>query len=323
MRTPFLAACALWIGAVALPLAAQDAGPTALSVSLSSAPQTVDGSITGSGTADYLVTGDAGQILSVDMQTTDTSATFNILPAGSETALFIGSTSGTVADVPLPAAGDYLIRVYLMRNAARRDETALYSLSVGLHGPDYAGDLSSGPDFWQVAGLSAGGSLNLRNGPATRYDAIGILRNGDVLRNDGCRLSEDMQWCRIRAQGTGLQGWVAAQYLAQAAAPLIPTMPEGGPTGNGTPFDATGTVSCTIGDTPRRDCPFGVVREGPGNAGVWIGTGSDDRQILFEAGVPVVASPAAPLSYDRAADTYRVRVGPDRFDIPQAVVYGG
>ena len=38
--------------------------------------------------------------------------------------------SGDQFEGTLPAGGDYKIRVYLMRNAARRDETAKYRLEM-------------------------------------------------------------------------------------------------------------------------------------------------------------------------------------------------
>jgi hypothetical protein len=49
-------------------------------------------------------------------------------------AIFVGSTSGNRFEAELPADGEYTIRVYLMRNAARRNETANYTLEVGISG---------------------------------------------------------------------------------------------------------------------------------------------------------------------------------------------
>jgi hypothetical protein len=46
----------------------------------------------------------------------------------------VGSTSGNRFEAELPADGVYTIRVYLMRNAARRNETARYTLDVGIAG---------------------------------------------------------------------------------------------------------------------------------------------------------------------------------------------
>jgi len=62
------------------------------------------------------------------------SAYFNVLPPGSDEAMFVGSTSGNRFEAELPVDGMYTIRVYLMRNAARRNETANYTLDVGIAG---------------------------------------------------------------------------------------------------------------------------------------------------------------------------------------------
>jgi len=319
----------LLLAMLLLPLAAADLGQAQdirterVAFAPGASGTMIDGMITGYEIADYVVAAAAGQTLSVDMQTSNASAYFNIQPSGAEEALFIGSTSGTVADVPLPATGDYVIRVYLMRSAARRGETAHYSLAIGIHGPDFADGLAGGPDYWQVAGLESG-ALNLRSGPGTRYTVVSKLRNGRVLRNDGCRMSLDQRWCQIRVTGSGVRGWVAGRYLIEAAPPPVAAVP-GGPVGNGAPFDATGTLPCaTAAGQPTRPCPFGVIREGPGNAGVWIALGDgEERHVLFEGGAPVAADTAGTLSYDKNADLYLIRIGDERYEIPEAVIYGG
>jgi len=289
------------------------------------APLLMTDQIVGSEIVDYIVAGEQSQILSVDIMTSGASAYFNITPTGSDTALFIGSTSGDVADISLPAAADYTIRVYLMRSAARRSERSDYSLAIGIGGPDFADGLAGGPDFWRVAGVGGGDALNVRAGPSTRYAVVSKLRNGDVLENRGCRMSGTERWCQIRTVGSGVMGWVAGRYLAESAPPPRPQMPPGGPVGNGRPFDATGRVACTLvaGGSPR-DCIFGVIRQGPGNAGVWIAIGSGaERHILFEAGRPVTTNAAAELTVEKAGDLYRISIGAERYEIPEAVVYGG
>jgi hypothetical protein len=284
----------------------------------------VEGTITGDEIVDYHAAGERSQILSVDMITSNPANYFNILPADSNQALFIGSIRGTVADVPLPESGAYVIRVYLMRSAARRGETAEFSLGISLGPPEFADGLSGGPDYWKV---TAGGAsaLNLRAGPSTRYETIGKLRNGEVLLNRGCRLTGGERWCAIRATHTGVTGWVAGRYLVESAAPRRPAKAEGGPVGNGEPFDATGLVPCAVhASQPMGQCPFGVVREGPGNAGLWIAFGDEtERYILFEGGAPVTTNSADSLSFEKAGDLLLIRVGDERFEIPEAVVTGG
>ena len=80
---------------------------------------------------------------------------------------------------------------------------------------------------------------------------------------------------------------------------------------------------CSTGQ-PTQACPFGVVRDGPGNAGVWIALGDGkERAILFEGGVPVSADSPEALSFDKASDLFTVRVGSETYEIPEAGVFGG
>jgi hypothetical protein len=95
---------------------------------------TIKGKIKGYQGIDYRVRASAGQSMTAIFKSSNRSAYFNVLPPASDTALFIGSTSGDHFEATLPADGEYTIRVYLMRNAARRHETANYTLQVGMGG---------------------------------------------------------------------------------------------------------------------------------------------------------------------------------------------
>jgi hypothetical protein len=96
---------------------------------------TVKGSLKGDKTIDYKLRAKAGQIMSVTLKTSNSGNYFNVLPPGStDVAIFVGSTSGNEWTGPLPTDGEYTIRVYLMRSAARRNEAANYTLTVGISG---------------------------------------------------------------------------------------------------------------------------------------------------------------------------------------------
>ncbi len=96
---------------------------------------TVKGSLKGYKTIDYKLRAKAGQTMRVTLKTSNLSNYFNVLPPGSkDVGIFVGSTGGDEWSGPLPADGEYAIRVYLMRNAARRNETANYTLTVGITG---------------------------------------------------------------------------------------------------------------------------------------------------------------------------------------------
>ena len=95
----------------------------------------VNGSIKGDETVDYVLGARAGQHMNVSLATQHGATYFNILaPGENEVAMFIGSTSGNQFEGPLPSNGDYKIRVYMMRSAARRNEVAHYRLEMIIDG---------------------------------------------------------------------------------------------------------------------------------------------------------------------------------------------
>lgn len=75
-----------------------------------------------------IVAGD-GLAGNVRLATDNRSNYVNIIaPGKTDEAMFIGSSSGNQFEGTLPANGDCKIRVYLMRNAARRNEKANHRL---------------------------------------------------------------------------------------------------------------------------------------------------------------------------------------------------
>ncbi|MBF7728955.1 PliI family lysozyme inhibitor of I-type lysozyme [Pseudomonas sp. N040] len=91
------------------------------------------GSLKGDQTVDYLLPVAAGQSLQVHFRPDNLAGYFNLLPPGSQdAAIFIGSSAGNDFADTLSTAGTYRIRVYLMRSAARRNETLHYALEVSL-----------------------------------------------------------------------------------------------------------------------------------------------------------------------------------------------
>jgi uncharacterized protein YgiM (DUF1202 family) len=161
----------------------------------------------------------------VGMTTTNASAYFNITAPGATEALHVGSIAGNSFAGILPTSGDYAVEVYLMRNAARRGESAELTISFRITGSgavgeaqsDFADGLMGGPDFWAVTGLSEGDSLNLRDGPSTGDRVIGKLAEGEVVRNLGCRMTGTQRWCQVEI--TRGSGWVSGRYLRESAAP--------------------------------------------------------------------------------------------------------
>ena len=93
--------------------------------------QVIEASIRGDDIVDYILNARAGQVMNVSMATNNTANYFNIIPPGEKkTAIFNGSIDGNQFEKTLTQSGDYKIRVYLMRSAARRGETANYRLEM-------------------------------------------------------------------------------------------------------------------------------------------------------------------------------------------------
>ena len=88
------------------------------------------GTIRGYDGAEYVFTAPAGRRLSIDLKTASTSTYFNLAQDGREDALFVGSVGGNSFGAALPVEGNYRIKVYQMRNAARKNAKAQYELRL-------------------------------------------------------------------------------------------------------------------------------------------------------------------------------------------------
>jgi hypothetical protein len=94
----------------------------------------INGQIKGDTTVDYIVRAAAGQTLSVNLQKSNSQNYFNVMPPGSTgSAMFVGDSGENYSGM-LPTDGDYVVRLYLMRPAARRGESSDYKLTVGASG---------------------------------------------------------------------------------------------------------------------------------------------------------------------------------------------
>lgn len=129
----------LLIGLAAWPAAAQEAVTKRVQFSAGQSGATMSGRIKGYESVHYLLGAAAGQRMTVEMKASSTSAYFNIFAPGDlpgeSAAMFIGATSGQRFEGVLPASGDYLVQVFLVRSAARRNETADYDLTFRIASP--------------------------------------------------------------------------------------------------------------------------------------------------------------------------------------------
>lgn len=133
-------AWALWavsLGAHAAPPATQDKELTAKPVQFAPGKTStvIKGRITGDNTVDYQLRAAAGQTMTVSLKGSNGANYVNVLAPGSgDVAMFNGQLADNRFSGLLPTDGVYSLRVYLMRSAARRNESSDFTLSVAITG---------------------------------------------------------------------------------------------------------------------------------------------------------------------------------------------
>ena len=96
----------------------------------------------------------------------------------------------------------------------------------------------------------------------------------------------------------------------------------------GTHYHATGPIPCSMGGAPTMQCNAGVVRQGGGSGAVTV-TKPDGRTrtIFFEKGRAMgydqSQADSGRFSASRKGDTTIVRIGQERYEIFDAMLFGG
>ena len=90
------------------------------------------GTIKGYNSVDYKVNIELGQKLRVDLKSSNRFVYFNVNPPNSNSAIFIGNNMAEPDrfESKLLKPGEYVIRVYFMRNEARREHIAKFDLDI-------------------------------------------------------------------------------------------------------------------------------------------------------------------------------------------------
>lgn len=201
---------------------------------------------------------------------------------------------------------------------------ALAGLALAALAPAAALAEADGPDAWDVTGVPAGDTLNLRAGPGARQPPLAqIPRDATGLRNLGCSggpsFAEYMamgkreraranatRWCKVEYGGRS--GWVAARFLRESADPqparAAPALDKPSPVAAPSTFGAWRT---------RCDPRCRVEQSGAGGAqpaalSLEPSTGGNARVTLVRAAMPraghlelfvdgqqIAAGPVAPL----------------------------
>jgi heat shock protein HslJ len=187
---------------------------------------------------------------------------------------------------------------------------------------------NGGPRNWEATA-----ALNLREQPSTSSRILASYRPGTILDNLGCKRAQGRAWCDVQQLGGGPRGYVAAEYLRPAISPdgSAAMGPDDSAlrAGQGK-FDASGPLPCAFGaGQPMGQCEFGVARAGGGYATVVIKRPDGrTRAIYFRMGKPVGADTSQADGYPefratKESDLHLIRVGDERYEIVDAIVFGG
>ena len=114
----------------ATPGFADDIRREAVHFNAGSSGSTINSHLKGYQSVQYTLALTAGQKLSAQLDSRNSSLYFNITAPGADAALYNSSIDGNGTSITIPSSGKYTISVYLMRNAARRGDTAEYTLTL-------------------------------------------------------------------------------------------------------------------------------------------------------------------------------------------------
>ena len=152
---------------------------------------TIKGKIQGYESYNYTLSAKSGQTMKVKLSTKHGATYFNIYSPGKapgDEAMFIGASNGTSYKGTLPADGRYIIQVFMMRSAARRNEVANYDLSIRITGSPKAVDHQSHDAKVPGTSYHATGNVECKLGDTSKgYDQcpFGVIRKGlDVAQVD-------------------------------------------------------------------------------------------------------------------------------------------
>lgn len=114
----------------AVPAVADDMRRETVRFAPGSSSSTIKASVKGYQTVQYALSVTAGQKMSVQLDSRNKSLYFNVTAPGADAAMYNSSIDGNGTSITIPSSGKYVIDVYLMRNASRRNESASYDLTL-------------------------------------------------------------------------------------------------------------------------------------------------------------------------------------------------
>jgi hypothetical protein len=164
----------LWLVAALFPAALPQANAQSRTVQFAkgASSATLSGSVRGDKFVDYTLRASAGQTMQVSMASR--LAYFNVLPPGSkDVAIYNSSIDGNDWRGQLENSGVYTVRIYLMRNEARRGTAVDYVLKVAVTGSAITDAKVAGTPFHAV-----GEVLCIMGQEPPKMCPFGVVRSG-------------------------------------------------------------------------------------------------------------------------------------------------
>ncbi|MDX1333992.1 MAG: hypothetical protein R3252_13265 [Robiginitalea sp.] len=230
-----------------------------------------------------------------------------------------GQGGGSVSQ--LPESGIRTQRIYIPSGS---NSTSVQGSIRGREGVDYLLQARAG-DYLNISMASQQGTpyFNIME-PGEQYVAI---HNGSTRGNqfEGTAQRTGEYRIRVYQMGNATERGERASYRLE----VIKSSNTGSSqAGGGDNFQAAGQILCSLGDGRSRQCEFGVVRRSPGDADVTVFRTDGSRRIIYFQNGRAVGYDRSQADRERFTatkvdDLYIVRVGNERYEIPEAVVYGG
>ena len=205
------------------------------------------------------------------------------------------------------------------------DETAIeltQILNFGPSIPDTHGGLErpiGAPHYLSVFGMT--GQISIRREPSIDAGILGVINSGTLLRNAGCVEKVGLSWCEVATVDEMLTGWTEGGSLEPA---------DNVVRAGKSVYDAAGLVPCAVGlGAPMAQCTFGVARDKGGSATVVVTKPDGVERILFFAEGAFLSPDTSEAgggfdhSVSREGDLTLIRVEHERYEIPDAVIFGG
>lgn len=266
----------------------------------------------------YVVSGEQGQTLRIDMKSNNRAAYFNVSGTGPVGTMHIGAISGNSFEIVLPATDDYQVLVYLTYDAAIRNDRAINEITFQLLSPPPPKPAVI-PPAWEVTGLKQNEKLPVRVVPLLAGTSVGTVQNGDIVTNLRCVGKGEGKWCEVQLKAPKVTGWINGKYLRRPQ-PSVIRLPDG----NGEYFDDAGTLPCSAG-LAKTDCGYGIIYgRNRGSARLWVAMGkADQRMIHFQYGAPIYSDGPGAIEFDFMGRTLIIRIGNETYEVAEPIIYGG